>query len=98
MSDFFKPYVGGAVSYNYRTFNELYLPQVGNSTSYTLDTGLSAGALFEPFDDFGIGFEYRYMWNLVHKTDGFYPNLYANGQPIDELNYYVFSLVGRFTF
>lgn len=98
LSDMIKPYVGGAVSYNYRTFNEIYSPQMSTTYSYTLDSGLSAGALVEPFEDFGIGLEYRYMWNLTHKTDGFYPNLYSNGQPIDELNYYVVSLVGRFTF
>jgi hypothetical protein len=98
MADVIKPFVGGAVSYNYRTFNEIYMPQMENTSSYTLDTGLSAGALVEPFEDFGIGFEYRYMWNMTHKTDGFYPNFYSNGQPIDELNYYVISLVGRFTF
>lgn len=98
LSEVIRPYVGAAISYNYRTFNEIYIPQMEATSSYTLDSGLSAGALVEPFDDFGIGFEYRYMWNLTHKTDGFYPNLYSNGQPIDELNYYILSLVGRFTF
>lgn len=98
LEDVIKPFVGGAISYNYRTFNEIYYPQYDVATSYTFDAGLSAGALFEPFEDFGIGLEYRYMWNLSNKTNGFYPNFYANGQPIDELNYYVLSLIGRFTF
>jgi hypothetical protein len=98
LEDVIKPFVGGAISYNYRTFNEIYFPQYDVATSYTFDAGLSAGALFEPFEDFGIGLEYRYMWNLSNKTNGFYPNFYANGQPIDELNYYVLSLIGRFTF
>lgn len=100
-----RPIVGGALSYSYRTFDDInpyyYNNNYNNNyktTSNTLDSGLTAGIDVAPTENFSIGIDYRYMWNLTHKSNGFYPVFFSDQTAIDSLNYYVISLNGRFTF
>lgn len=109
LSELIRPVVGAALSYSYRTFDDSFQSFNNpyyynnnnadyNTSSNTLDTGLLAGIDVAPNDSFSIGVEYRYMWNLTHKTNGYYPTFYSNQQSIDNLNYYILSLNTKFMF
>ncbi|MEZ0392276.1 MAG: hypothetical protein ACAH59_08680 [Pseudobdellovibrionaceae bacterium] len=100
-----RPEVGGLMSYTYRTFTD---KQFGLSdatvSSQALDAGLMLGASLELSEDFALGLDYRYMWNMTNKVNGTTlqkSSIYQNQTkytPIEEMNYYNFSVVGRATF
>ncbi len=99
-----KPVVGGVMQYSYRTYAwaEDYL-NVSDETanSYALDVGLLGGVDLEFSPKFTLGFDYRYMFNMANKSSGSSrSNYYAPivGTPLDKLQYWTMSLVGRVSF
>ncbi len=102
-----RPIAGGLVAYSYRTYTDTYSnyqnPYAYQSTTQThvsaFDIGLLGGAQFVISDDFIIGGEFRYLWNLTSKTDGaYYPAFFPNSEPLDNMSHYSFLLTGRFNF
>lgn len=103
-----RPIAGALAVYSYRSYmynyggyqSIQYQQQSGSqqSNSSVLDAGLLGGAQFSISDDFAIGAEFRYLWNLTSKTDGYYPSFYPNQQPLDSFSHYIFAITGKFNF
>ncbi len=100
----FRPTVGGTMSYTYRTYADKQF-SVGNGTasSHAFDLGLTTGLDLELTPTFALGLDYRYMWNLSYRVDNslkssFVSPQVANAYPIEELNYWLLSVVGRVSF
>lgn len=101
----FRPEIGTLMTYTYRTFTDKQFA-LSDSTvsSQALDLGLMLGAAIELSDNFELGLDYRYMWNMTNKVDGTTiqkSSLYGQSSgytPIEEMNYYNISVVGRATF
>lgn len=102
-----RPIAGGLIAYSYRTYTDTYAnnqnPYAYQTSSQThvsaFDIGLLGGAQFVISDDFSIGGEFRYLWNLTSKTDGaYYPAFFPNSQPLDQMSHYSFLLTGRINF
>lgn len=100
-----KPVVGGVMQYSYRTYAwaEDYL-NVDDETanSYALDVGLLGGVDLEFSSKFTLGFDYRYMFNMANKSSASSRSNYyyapTVGTPLDKLQYWTMSLVGRVSF
>lgn len=99
-----RPEIGALLSYTYRTFTDT---QFGLSddgvSSQALDMGLMTGASLELSQQFSLGLDFRYMWNLTNKVDGGFQKSYVqpylkSDKPIERLNYYTLSIMGKATF
>lgn len=102
-----RPLAGGLIVYSYRTYTDTYNNYLYSSNYSTrqshvsaFDAGLLGGAQFVISEDFIIGGEFRYLWNLTSKTDGnsYYPAFFPNSEPLDSLSHYSFAITGRFNF
>jgi len=105
-----RPFIGGVVSYTRReyqspffgggfgasrfsTFNNSF-QDVGETDAF--DVGINAGVNLNLSQAFAIGFDYRYFTNVTNDADDiFNPTLV---EFIEDSDYQVFSLVGKFTF
>jgi hypothetical protein len=52
---------------------------------------------------FSLGMDFKYMWNLSYRVDNSLQSSFVNPQvanayPIEELNYWLLSVVGRVSF
>lgn len=95
----FRPLAGGLITYSYRAYNDDFNYNNVQTHSNALDAGVLGGAQFALTDDFFIGGEFRYLWNLTSKTgDGFYNVFVPNSQPLDEFSHYVIAITGRLNF
>lgn len=99
-----RPEIGALLSYTYRTFTDT---QFGLSdaavSSQAFDMGLMTGASLELSEQFSLGLDFRYMWNLTNKVDGGFQKSYVqpylkSDKPIERLNYYTLSVMGKATF
>lgn len=102
-----RPVLGALASYSYRSFtwannNSGY--SYSNDTSaksHALDIGALAGVDLEFNPKYSLGLDFRYMWNLASRVDAS-SNTWLNspqyGTPIEKLQYYVMSVVGRVNF
>jgi len=99
-----RPLAGALAVYSYRTYTDTYQQYQYNyggsqqSKVNALDVGLLGGAQFAITDDFSLGTEFRYLWNLTSKSDGYYPTYFPNSEPLDSLSHYAFVITGRFNF
>jgi hypothetical protein len=93
-----RPLAGGLAVYSYRTYTDNFVAQSRQASSSVLDAGVLGGAQFELTDDFAIGAEFRYLWNITSKTGDAYPLLFPNEQPLDQFSHYVVGITGRFNF
>lgn len=99
-----KPVFGGLVSYSYRGFswdNTSYgYVNDTKASSHAIDVGALLGADLEFSPKYSLGMDFRYMWNLSSRVNG--GNTWMAGPqystPIEKLQYYVLSLVGRVNF
>ncbi len=106
-SGIIKPVFGAVVSYSYRTFNWAqnsygysYAQNSNSANSHAIDIGTIAGADLEFSPKYSLGLDFRYMWNLNSRRNvdnTFFAGPYAS-TPIEKLQYYVMSLVGRVNF
>lgn len=92
-----RPLLGAALAFNYRDYSDRVFNS-DRSTSTALDVGLVAGADVQVSNDFSLGVDLRYMWNMTYKSSGYYQAYYSNEKPFDEFNYYVFGVNARFMF
>ncbi len=93
-----RPIAGALAVYSYRQYTDDFSYINRQSHSSVLDAGVLGGAQFALSDDFAIGAEFRYLWNLTSKTDGYYSAFFPNQQPLDNFSHYVFAITGRFNF
>lgn len=99
-----RPEIGGLVSYTYRTFTDSQFA-LSNETvsSQAFDMGVQTGLALELSESFGLGFDFRYMWNLTSKTDGAFQRSYVQpylrtDKPIEQMNYYTVGVSARANF
>lgn len=107
LSGTFKPAVGALASYTYRKYTDTqYLFASNEASSNAIDFGLMTGADVEIADDYSIGLDFRYMWNLTNKVDSDVNNSYSTspyqsstrGTAVEDLNYYILSVMGKMSF
>ncbi len=109
-----RPNVGGIVSYTHRRYGDRqrhYSPQSrhrsyptdGEATSNAFDLGLSAGLDLKVTENFSIGTEFRYMMNVINKSESeflrrssYWAPRYSS--PIEEFSYYSWTLNGKVHF
>lgn len=104
-SGIIKPVFGAVVAYSYRTFNWAqsnysYTNSANSANSHSIDVGTIVGADLEFNPKYSLGLDFRYMWNLNSRRNvdnTFFTGPQA-GTPIEKLQYYVMSLVGRVNF
>lgn len=108
------PYVGGSLAYTYRNYKNEQSPY-GYSTcpyyncdldasSWAVDMGLLAGADIGLSNNFSVGSEFKYMFNVAYdvKTNGLqqskllYPDFYS--QPVEQLGYYSLTISLKYLF
>lgn len=104
MDGMFRPSLGGLLGYTYRQFSDIQLGWPNNdASSHAIDMGLMAGLDVEVNRTFSIGADFRYMWNILNRSNNnalqtrFSQNV-TGSAPIEELNYLTFSLVARAKF
>ncbi|MGE3757061.1 MAG: hypothetical protein AB7H97_04855 [Pseudobdellovibrionaceae bacterium] len=99
-----RPNVGTVASYTYRKFTDNAYGDYGNeASSQALDWGLSLGADVQATESFAIGIDFRYMFNLWNRVDSQFQQSFVRpalqvGTPIEEMNYYLIGLSGRYLF
>jgi hypothetical protein len=105
-----RPVVGLIAGYTYRSYegqNSLYTQYYGsgytnaNPSTNALDLGGLLGLDVQVTNTFSIGADFRYMKNVAYRGNNDYSNAYALPAPfkrLEEINYYLASLVGKFTF
>lgn len=106
----FSPYVGGSLSYTYRNYEDeqsfyYYGMNPLEASSWAVDMGLLVGADIKLSDNFAIGTEFKYMFNVAYDVEtasGYqqskllYPSFYAN--PVEELGYYSLAISLKYLF
>jgi hypothetical protein len=106
-----KPFLGGLVQYNYRTYawsNKNYSyynnnynnnNNSQNTSSQAIDLGLNVGADITFSNKFTVGVDYRYFFNLSSRKDNsafVYQPYY--GTPLEQLNASLLSLSAKVQF
>jgi hypothetical protein len=99
-----RPYFGGNLSYNYRTYTDVQFGFPNNDAqSHAVDFGVQFGADLEITNDFAIGLDLRYAWNIFNRRNnnnlqrsfvGYNPN----SNPIETLSYLNVGISTKFTF
>jgi hypothetical protein len=105
-SGIIRPVLGALASYSYRNFNwsnlnSGYLSNGATAASHAFDIGAVGGVDLEFNNKYALGFDFRYMWNLASRVDSGNNSLFGTpqyGTPIEKLQYYVMSVVGRVNF
>ncbi|MBX2989234.1 MAG: hypothetical protein KF802_15205 [Bdellovibrionaceae bacterium] len=101
-----RPIAGGLVQYSYRTYgwskdNFGYPVKSDEVNSHAIDVGVVAGADIAFNNRFSLGFDFRYMWNVASRVNSqpyWFTQYPYFGTPMEKLQYYTMSLVGRVNF
>lgn len=106
-----RPVVGAIAGYTYRSYEGSntysgyygggYAQPTNNASTNAFDLGVLVGLDVQVTNTFSVGADFRYMKNVAYKGNGDYSNAYALQAPfkrLEEINYYLGSLVGKFTF
>lgn len=105
-----KPVFGGLVQYSYRNFRwsqdqysyAIPASSTSNATSHAIDVGVIAGADIDFSRKFTLGLDFRYMYNLSSRVDtgrsGGFLTAQQFGTPIEKLQYYTMSIIGKVNF
>lgn len=101
-----RPVVGGLVAYSYRSFawandnNGYGYQNSATANSHAIDFGALVGADLEFSPKYSLGLDFRYMFNLSSRVNA--GNSWMSGPqygtPIEKLQYYLMSIVGRVNF
>jgi hypothetical protein len=108
MSGLVRPVLGGLAAYSYRQYkwkDVYYNGQTlrgSSSDSHAVDLGVTAGVDLEFNKTFALGFEYRYMFNVMSRTNnqGVYTTglQSTGGTPMEKLSYYTLALAAKVNF
>ena len=104
-----RPVVGAIAGYTYRSYegqNAMYSQTYGYSaanspSTNSFDLGAVVGLDIQVTNSFSIGGDFRYMKNVAYRGNNDYSKAYTLPAPfkrLEEINYYLASLVGKFTF
>lgn len=101
-----RPMVGALAGYTYRKYFDrgYYNFSYSNESEVTskgFDLGLLAGLDVDLTESFAIGVEYRYVMNVTSRTDSeFLTRRFQPlwGEPVEELDYTLITLNGKFRF
>ena len=105
-----RPVVGVIAGYTYRSYeqNSMYGSYYGmgyqnlnNASTNAFDVGGLVGVDIQVTDSFSIGGDFRYMKNIGYRGNNDYTTMYTLPAPykrLEEINYFLASLVGKFTF
>ncbi len=105
-----RPVIGVIAGYTYRsydaqngsyTYGSTYNSSSQSPSSNALDLGALIGLDVQLTTTFSIGGDFRYMKNVAYRGNGDYSNAYRLPAPykrLEEINYYLGSIVGKFTF
>lgn len=98
-SGMLRPVVGGLLSYSYAQYHEDSY-YVDDSATHAIDAGVLAGADFDVDEEFSIGFDYRYLFNISNRTENNNRISLAgyNDKQIESQNHYILSLIGKMSF
>jgi len=101
----FRPFVGGAIAYTYRTFSDVQFALPSNDAqSHALDLGLVTGLDLQVSPTFSLGFDFRAFTNVTSRTTNqglqrsFARSVYNSDTPIESLNYTQMGITGKFSF
>jgi hypothetical protein len=99
-----RPVVGAIAGYTYRSYQEQQYYYTGNVQSVStnaFDVGALVGLDVQLTDSFALGFDFRWMKNIAYRENSDYQASFVYpraGKAVEELNYYLGSLTGKFTF
>ncbi|MBN8540329.1 MAG: hypothetical protein J0L82_08080 [Deltaproteobacteria bacterium] len=102
-----RPVVGAIAGYTYRTyedqqyFNMVSMGNVKSVSTNAFDVGALVGLDVQLTDSFALGFDLRWMKNIAYRENSDYQASFVYpraGKAVEELNYYLGSLTGKFTF
>lgn len=102
-----RPVVGAIAGYTYRTyedqqyFNMVSMGNVKSVSTNAFDVGALVGLDVQLTDSFALGFDLRWMKNIGYRENSDYQASFVYpraGKAVEELNYYLGSLTGKFTF
>lgn len=90
----FKPYVGGAAAYSFRTFSDVQFALPNNDAqSHAIDLGLVMGLDLVLARDFTVGFDYRTFMNVFNRASSsglqssFARSVYNSDRAIESISY-----------
>lgn len=102
----FRPFLGGVASYVHRTYSNAqnnYYGSAADCSTQAVDVGVTAGLDLSITDNFAVGADFKYMTNVTSRQDSQYKQSIVSqnnnfGTPVEELQYYTLSVVGKFLF
>ncbi len=100
-----RPVVGAIAGFTYRTYADKQYYYVGNNiknvSTEAFDLGALAGLDIQLTDSFALGIDFRWMKNIGFRQNSDYQQSFVYpraGKSVEELNYYLGSMSGKFTF
>lgn len=100
-----RPVIGAIAGYTYRNYEDQQYGYYSGSTSdvstNAFDIGGLVGLDIQLTTSFSLGADFRYMKNVSFRENSNYSQSFVygrTGKAVEEFNYYLGSLVGRFTF
>jgi hypothetical protein len=98
-----RPNFGGLLGYTRRVYKDRQYYYPGPEiTSNAFDAGLSSGLDVNLSDNFSIGMDLRYLFNLSYRVNGAPQTSIINpsqfNRPVEEYSYYLVTIGARFTF
>lgn len=100
-----RPVVGAIAGYTYRSYADqqysYYSGAANDVSTNALDIGGLLGVDVQISTNFSIGADFRYMKNVAFRENSNYSRSFVygrTGKSVEEFNYYLGSLVGKFTF
>lgn len=99
-----RPVVGAIAGYTYRSYQEqqyFFTGNIKNASTNAFDVGALAGLDIQLTDSFALGFDLRWMTNIGYRENSDFQRSFVYqraGKSVEELNYYLGSLSGKFTF
>jgi hypothetical protein len=106
LDGFVRPYLGGLMSYSYRTYESnftTYRPLDGSyiykgdtvATSHSIDLGTDVGVDLEFNDRISIGANFKYLFNLSSRING---DTAGEGTAVEKQQYFITGLTARVNF
>ncbi len=100
-----RPVVGAIAGYTYRSYRDQvyysYSSNVGNASTNAFDVGGLVGLDVQLTNSFSLGADFRYMKNVAYRQNSDYQRSFVYqgaGRAVEEIDYYLSSLVARFIF
>lgn len=100
-----RPVIGAVAGYTYRSYEDqqysYYNVATPSVSTNAFDIGGLVGVDVQLTSSFSLGADFRYMKNVAFRENSDYSRSFVygrTGKAVEEFNYYLGSLVGKFTF